>query len=90
MGRDDVIKAIEYAQDNGAKICCMAFSTYVYSEELENAIRSSDMLFVVPSENDGFELVNAIVPCFALFVRSRIINVLKGYPKCEKDSKKRI
>lgn len=53
---DDVIKAIEYAQDNGAKICCMAFSTYVYSEELENAIRSSDMLFVVPSGNDGFEL----------------------------------
>lgn len=47
----NVIKAIRYAQANGASICNLSFGTTQYSEELYQTIRDSGMLFVVAAGN---------------------------------------
>lgn len=52
----NIIEAILYAEDNGAKICCMAFDLYSYDMELHECMRNSNMLFVVPAGNDGMLL----------------------------------
>lgn len=52
---EDIIKAIEYAESNGALICCMAFSTYIYNDNLKKTMENSNMLFVVPAGNDGID-----------------------------------
>lgn len=48
---DDVIKAIQYAETNGASICNISLNTYKESDELAGVIKNSDMLFVVSAGN---------------------------------------
>ena len=47
----DVIKAIRYAEANGAVICNLSFGTDQYSEELYETMKNSKMLFVVAAGN---------------------------------------
>lgn len=47
----NVVKAIRYAQVNGASICNLSFGTMKYSEELYQAIKDSGMLFIVAAGN---------------------------------------
>lgn len=47
----NVVKAIWYAQANGASICNLSFGTMKYSEELYQAIKDSGMLFIVAAGN---------------------------------------
>lgn len=49
---NDIIRAIEYAEDNGARVCNLSLSLLEYSEELYNVMARSDMLFVVSTGND--------------------------------------
>lgn len=53
---ENIIKAIEYAESNGALICCMAFSTYIDNINFKKTIENSKMLFVVPAGNYGMEI----------------------------------
>lgn len=47
-----LLKAIEYAHQNGAKICNISLGCYTEEKELENIIKSyQDMLFVVAAGN---------------------------------------
>lgn len=46
-----VIKAIKYAEANGASICNLSFGTRTYSQNLYEAMRDSKMLFVVAAGN---------------------------------------
>lgn len=48
---DNVVKAIRYAEDNGASICNLSFGTTKYSEELYQTMKNSGMLFVVAAGN---------------------------------------
>jgi len=50
---EDVIKAIHYAEANGASICNLSMGTTGYSEELAQTIKDSPMLFVVSCGNGG-------------------------------------
>lgn len=47
----NVVKAIRYAQANGASICNLSFGTMKYREELYQAIKDSGMLFIVAAGN---------------------------------------
>lgn len=52
LGEEEaVIKAIQYAEANGASICNLSFGTTVYYPRLEQVMRDSNMLFVVASGN---------------------------------------
>lgn len=51
---DSIIKAIHYAEDNGASICNLSLGTSSYNKELANTIKKSKMLFVVSCGNGGF------------------------------------
>ena len=46
-----IIKAIKYAEKQGAKICNISFGTEYYSKELKATIQKSNMLFVVSAGN---------------------------------------
>ena len=46
-----VIKAIHYAEANGASICNLSLGSSAYSEELAEAIKNSNMLFVIACGN---------------------------------------
>lgn len=46
-----VIRAIQYAEANGASICNLSFGTTVYDEKLEQTIANSNMLFIVAAGN---------------------------------------
>ena len=48
---EDVIAAIKFAEQMGAKVCNLSLSVKQYSDELKNVIESSSMLFVVSSGN---------------------------------------
>lgn len=48
---DAVIKAIQYAEANGASICNLSFGTTVYDGKLEQAISNSKMLFIIAAGN---------------------------------------
>lgn len=48
---DNVVKAIRYAEDNGASICNLSFGTTKYSEALYQTMKNSNMLFVVAAGN---------------------------------------
>jgi subtilisin family serine protease len=57
VGRSsDICKAIEYAEKNGANICCLALSTTTDSNEIKNSIRESNMLFIVSAGNNGINI----------------------------------
>lgn len=51
---DSIIKAIHYAEDNGAVICNLSLGTSSYSKELAETMEHSGMLFVVACGNGGF------------------------------------
>lgn len=53
---ENIIKAIEYAEDNGATICNLSFITYENSNELKQVMKNSSMLFVVSAGNMGEDL----------------------------------
>lgn len=72
---ENVIKAVEYAEAINADIVAMSFSTYVNSQELEEAISSSDMLFVVAAGNEGKELCEEYKVYPACYENSNIITV---------------
>lgn len=48
---DNIIKAIKYAEDNGATICNFSFGTEKVDNELAKVIKNSKMLFVVAAGN---------------------------------------
>ncbi len=50
---NNAVEAIKYATMMGADICNLSWGTQVYSEDLENVIRESDMLFVAAAGNTG-------------------------------------
>ncbi len=52
----DVVRAIRYAEKNGADICNLSMGSYVDDDALYKAIASSDMLFVCAAGNDGLNL----------------------------------
>ncbi|MCQ2609581.1 MAG: S8 family serine peptidase, partial [Lachnospiraceae bacterium] len=45
------IKAVEYAEKNGASICNVSLGAFTYRKELDDIIRKSNMLFVVAAGN---------------------------------------
>lgn len=53
---ENVISAIEYAEHNGAQVCCMSLNSYNKNDKLKCAIQDSNMLFVVSAGNDGMYL----------------------------------
>ena len=76
---EDVIKAIHYAEANGASICNLSFGTDIYDQRLEDAISSSNMLFIVAAGNgdsagNGYSIDE--VPIYpAAFPSDNIISV---------------
>lgn len=48
---ESIVKAIKYAEDNGAVICNLSFGTSVDDSALKNAITNSKMLFVAAAGN---------------------------------------
>ncbi len=49
----DAVKAIEYAEKNGASICNLSWGTYENDPALKEAIKRSGMLFICCAGNDG-------------------------------------
>ncbi len=52
-----IIKAIKYAEKNGADICNLSIATYEDNKELQKVIHQSNMLFIVAAGNMGEELI---------------------------------
>lgn len=52
----DAIRAIQYAEANGAKVVNCSFSTYSRITAFEDAIRNSSMIFLAAAGNDGRNL----------------------------------
>ncbi len=52
----DLIRAIRYAEENGADICNLSMGSYSDDDILYQTIKSSDMLFVCAAGNDGLNL----------------------------------
>ena len=70
----DAKKAIQYATMMGADICNLSWGTNIYSAELEEAMRESDMLFVAAAGNTGDN--NDVIPVYpASFVLDNLISV---------------
>lgn len=53
---ENVIRAIKYAENNGAKVCNLSLATSKNNPELYNTIKESNMLFSVSSGNSGQNL----------------------------------
>lgn len=47
----DIIKAVKYAEANGAQICNLSLCITEYDDVLKETMKESDMLFVVPAGN---------------------------------------
>lgn len=62
----NLIKAIKYAENNGAQICNISLNTDKENIELKNVMEKSKMLFVVSSGNGG--------------TRGKNIDKIKSYP----------
>lgn len=64
----DLIRAISYAEKNGADICNLSMGSYADDKTLYKAISGSDMLFVCAAGNDGASLdFNPVYPgCYGL------------------------
>ena len=78
---DNIIRGINYAEDNGAKICCLSFSTYAYNDKLYECMRKSKMLFITPSANQGLELCDELMVYPACYELDNIICV--GDMRCD-------
>ena len=57
---NDLVSAIEYASNMGAKVCKISSVCFKGQKEIENAIRDSGMLFVVAAGNFQSELINGL------------------------------
>jgi len=85
----DLIRAIRYAEQNGADICNLSMGSYVNDRTLYNTIASSDMLFVCAAGNDRlnledhpiypgcYELDNVV--CVGNSDRNSMLNSLSNY-----------
>lgn len=64
----DLIRAISYAEENGADICNLSMGSYADDTLLYKAISTSGMLFVCAAGNDGVNLdYNPVYPgCYEL------------------------
>ena len=71
----NIIEAVKYAETIGADIVMMSFSTYVITQELEEVIDSSDMLFIVAAGNEGKELCETYKVYPACYESDNIITV---------------
>ncbi len=77
----DIVKAIAYAENNGATICNLSLGTDAYSEALYQAMKDSSMLFICAAGNGdentdkkGYDIsVNPVFP--ASFDLDNIISV---------------
>lgn len=70
----NAIKAISYAQRNGAKIINMSWGTYEWNKALYTAIKECGLLFVTAAGNDGTD--NDIAPMYpASFDLDNILSV---------------
>lgn len=72
---DSVIDAIKYAESIQADIVALSFSTFVKSQELENTMKNSKMLFVVAAGNGGRKLEENYMVYPACFKLDNIITV---------------
>lgn len=72
---ENIIEAIKYAEAIDADIVAMSFSTYINSHELEEAINSSDMLFIVAAGNESKELCETYKVYPACYESDNIITV---------------
>ena len=52
----NVIKAVQYAEDNGAKICNLSIDLSMNLSKVKNYLSESDMLFVIAAGNDGIDI----------------------------------
>jgi subtilisin family serine protease len=77
----DVISAIKYAEENGATICNLSFSTYNASDELRKVMTESKMLFVVSAGNEGEELSRDYLTYPTGWELSNVISV--GSVRCD-------
>lgn len=69
-----IIKAIKYAEANGASICNLSLCSSVNDRALYKAIAESSMLFVVAAGNDGADIDSR--PCYpASYDLDNIISV---------------
>lgn len=50
---DSIIKAIQYAEKNGALICNLSLGTLAHDEALYLTMKNSNMLFIVAAGNNG-------------------------------------
>lgn len=54
-----IIKAIRYAEQNGAQICNMSFGLNKFNQDLYNCMKKSNMLFICSAgNNNGFARLN--------------------------------
>ncbi len=78
----DAIEAIQYASKMGADICNLSWGTTVYSEQLYEVMKESDMLFVAAAGNDGTD--NDEIPLYpSSFKLDNIISVASISPDGE-------
>ena len=79
---DSVIRAIRYAEANGASVCNLSMGTESYDRALRQTMESSGMLFVVSAGNDGENTDRT--PCYpASFDLDNIISVANLQPDGE-------
>ncbi len=70
----DAVKAIEYAEKNGASICNLSWGGYENDSALMRAVEKSKMLFVCCAGNDGTD--NDIAPVYpASYVYDNVLSV---------------
>ncbi|MBD5089077.1 MAG: S8 family serine peptidase [Clostridiales bacterium] len=70
-----IIDAIKYAENNGADICNLSFTTYEDNKELQDIIHQSKMLFIIAAGNAGEELKHENVCYPACYKENNIITV---------------
>lgn len=69
-----IIRAIQYAEANGASVCNLSLGSSINDRALYQAIANSSMLFVVAAGNDGANTDTA--PCYpASYALDNIISV---------------
>lgn len=91
----DLIRAIKYAENNGADICNVSMGSYANDQALYAAMAKSNMLFVCAAGNDGlnlnytpiypgsYDLDNVI--CVANIKSNGMINRLSNYSSTSVD-----
>lgn len=81
MDDDEVINSIEKANQMGASICVMPFTTSIYSERVMNSMKNADMLFVCAAGNDGILISEEFETYPAMYGLSNVLIV--GDERCD-------